>query len=162
MMLSTCATSKHLLRWHHFLSCSATIKAQNHETLVRTKDYKNVVKQQERNIRRLKRQLHTYEALATTKHGAVVMQSTDTFRETVHVEGGTDYQAVTKETMKGLLEQGKASRTRITQLETQLAAANEHNKVWMHTNGTSNVRTDALILRCGSAHWMHRVAGILC
>ena len=95
---------------------------------MRTKDYKDLVKQQERNIRRLKRQVNTYEALATTKYEAVA-SPTHAHQETVYIGGETGTQTVTKETVKRLGDQDQISRTRVSELETQLATARERIKV---------------------------------
>lgn len=108
--------------------CSANIKAHSHETLLRTKDYKNLVKQQERDVRRLRRQLHTYEALATTQREAAANQS-QTVHETMSVIRDTEIKAVTQETMKRLWDQDEASRARLSELESELASTKEHNKV---------------------------------
>ena len=95
---------------------------------MRTKDYKDLAKQQERNIRRLRRQLHTYEALATKKYEAEA-SPTHTHQETVYIGRDTERQSVTKETVKRLWDQDQVSRTRVAELETQLLTANERNKV---------------------------------
>jgi hypothetical protein len=114
--------------------CSATIKAYNHETTVRTKDYKNLIKQQERTVKRLKRQIHTYEALATTKFASATTGAPAQTQGTVCFEGETEIQAITKETVKRLWEQDLVSRTRAAELENQLATAKERSKVLAAAN----------------------------
>ena len=111
--------------WSH---CSATIKAFHADTTQRSRDLKQLCKDKERELRRLKRQVSTYEILAKTK--GPEQDSLVALEETVTVGTGSETFPVNKETIKALWTRDQQTCLRVQELESEVVVLSQHVQVW--------------------------------
>lgn len=108
-------------------SCSATSRASNENHAQYARDLKQLCKTQEREIRRLKRQVSTYEILAKTK--GQESDSLSALEETITLGATSETLPVNKDTIKALWERDQDACLRVQDLESQVALLSQHVQV---------------------------------
>ena len=106
-----------------FAMCSATIKAWGHGAQQRNQEYKQLLKGDSRELKRLRRQLQTYETLAKGEWMARATAATGAAPavETVQVGEAAEVLTVDKETVKRLWRDGRDASWRVATLQEDAA-----------------------------------------